>query len=284
MQRTLKKFGLFLVFVLVNIVAFVPAQAGEVLNRIRREGVLKTPVPDIWPPGVIRTTKGELDGFDISVLREIGRRIGVKISYINHPNGTAITWSEQTSGQWQGQYDIVLNSMTPTAKRAEHLVFPVSYYNAITVVAVHRANKSIKSPFDLAGKRVGVLKASHYQMYLQRQPFGIVDLPAFHYKIDNPVVVEYDHEEGAYEALSKGDGVEIDATINLLPVILNLIKQGKPLKVIGQPIYRVPQAVAIQPGDAEFAELMKKTITDMQLDGTLKALSIKWFEYDLTVQ
>jgi polar amino acid transport system substrate-binding protein len=258
--------------------------AGDVLNRIRKEGVLRSPVPDIWPPGVIRNEKGELDGFDVAVLREIGKRMGVKINYINNPDGSVITWADQTSGNWQGKYDIVVNSMTPTAKRAEHLVFPASYYFATAVVAVHRDNSKIKSPADLSGKRIGVLKASQYEMYLQRQSFGIVGLPPFAYKIDNPMVVQYDHEEGAYEALSKGDGAEIDATINLLPVILDLVKKGKPLKVVGQPIYRVPQSIAIQPGDAEFAELLKQNVAAMQADGTLKALSMKWFNYDFTSQ
>ena len=39
--------------------------AGPVLDNIRATGVIRAPTPDIWPPQVIRTENGDLDGFDI---------------------------------------------------------------------------------------------------------------------------------------------------------------------------------------------------------------------------
>jgi polar amino acid transport system substrate-binding protein len=277
--HTLLRFGLLFA---AGILAGLPsATAGEVLDRIQASGVLRSPYPDIWPPAVIKNDKGDLDGFDVEVLREIGRRIGVKIDYVVNPDSSIITWEEQTSGQWQGKYDIVVNSMTPTAKRAEHVAFPVSYYYGIGVLAVNRNNAEIKTPADASGKRIGVLKASIYEKYLQREELGIVGIPPVTYKIDNPQIIEFVHEEEAYDALSKGDG-SIDGTVNSLQIILELIKQGRPLRVIGQPLYRVPQSVAILPGDEEFAALLKKTVEDMHADGTLSKLSMKWFDYDFT--
>lgn len=243
---------------------------------------MSSPVPDIWPPFVIKTDTGDIDGFDVEVLREIGRRMGVEIKYVTNPDGSIVTWDEQTSGQWGGKYDIVVNSMTPTAKRAEHLVFPVAYYYGISVLATHRDNVLIKTPADASGKRIGALKSAVYELYLRRQPFGIVGAPPITYKIDNPVIVTFDHEEEAFDALAKGDGIELDGVVNYLPVVMALIKEGKPFKVVGQPLFRVPQAVAIQPGDPEFAALLEKTVDDMHADGSLTKLSMKWFDFDLT--
>jgi polar amino acid transport system substrate-binding protein len=257
-------------------------KAGEVLDRIQREGVIRTPLPDIWPPAVLRNASGELDGFDVEVMKELSKRMGLKVEYVVNADKSIITWEEQTSGDWKGRYDIVVNSMTPTAKRAEHLKFPTAYYFGLGVLAVHRDNMTIRTPADASHKRIGALKASQYDQYLRRQPFGIVGVADLSYKIDDPLIVNYDHEEGAYEALAKGDGVEIDGFVNMLPVVLTLIKEGKPFKVVGQPLYRTPQAIAIQPGDEEFAALLKKTIDEMRDDGTLAKLSLKWFEVDLT--
>jgi polar amino acid transport system substrate-binding protein len=89
-------------------------------------------------------------------------------------------------------------------------------------------------------------------------------------------------ERRPYDALEKGDGVELDGFIEYLPVIMRLIEDGRPFKLIGTPVYRVPQAVAIQPGDPEFAALMTQTVDAMREDGTLTALSLKWFSIDLT--
>ena len=259
-----------------------PSQAGEALDRIRSTGVIRAPAPDIWPPQAIKNDKGEFDGFDVAVLREIARRIGAKLQYVNNPDGSIVTWEEQTSGRWQGKYDIVVGSMTPTAKRAEHLAFPANYYDGIGVLAIHSDNSTIKTPADASNKRIGALAGSQYDHYLRRQPVGIIGVPEFNYKIDSPVIVNYEHEEEVYDALAKGDGIDLDGFVNLLPTVLALIKEGRPFKVVGTPLYRVPHSVAILPGDDEFAALIKKTVDEMHADGTLRKLSMQWYEFDMT--
>jgi polar amino acid transport system substrate-binding protein len=148
-------------------------QAGEVLDLIRSTGVIRAPAPDIWPPQAIKNDKGEFDGFDVAVTREIAQRMGVRLEYVYSPNGSIITWDEQTSGKWQGKYDIVVGSMTPTAKRAEHLAFPANYYDGIGILAIHRDNTTIKTPADASNTRIGALPdpSDHY---LRRQPVGII--------------------------------------------------------------------------------------------------------------
>ena len=84
----------------------------------------------------------------------------------------------------------------------------------------------------------------------------------------------------AYDALERG---EIDAFVNYLPTIMILIDEGRPFKIVGNPLYRVPQAIAIEPGDPELAEAVAKIVDDMHRDGTLKRLSEKWFGLDMTV-
>jgi len=256
--------------------------AGEVLDHIRATGVIRSPAPDIWPPQAIKTDSGEYDGFDVAVLREVARRMGVKVEHVTNDDGSNIAWKEQTSGDWKGKYDIVVGSMTPTKKRAEHLAFPANYYDGVGVLVVHRDNTTIHAPADASGKRIGALTGSQYENYLRRVPPGIVGVPDFTYKIDNPVIVNFEHEEDVFAAMAKGDGVEIDGFVNLLPAVMALIKEGKPFKIVGQPLYRVPHSVAILPGDEELAAVIKKTIGEMHADGTLSKLSMKWYDYDLT--
>lgn len=256
--------------------------AGETLDRIIAEGVIRTPVPDVWPPAVIRDENGELSGFDVEVMREIARRLGVDVEYVTHADGSVITWAEQVSGDWNGEYDIVVNSMTPTEERSVVLEFPAVYYYSMAVLAVHEDNTDIRVPADASGKRIGALASSTLEMYLQRKPFGIVGVPPFSFRIDDPVVVPFNHEEETVEALLKGDGVEIDGLVNYLQQVLALIDQGAPVRVVGQPLFLDPQAIAIQPGDPEFSAVLGDVIQDMREDGTLTELSLKWFGYDFT--
>ena len=259
------------------------AHAGAALDRIKSTGVIRMPDQGEFPPFSFTDSSGVYTGFDIEVSQEIAKRMGVTFKLVKNADGSLITWEDQTDGlKWNDRFDVVVADMTPTAKRAEHIAFPAIYFYALAALCVHSDNTTIKAPVDASGKRIGVQKAANYEMYLRRQPFGIQGMEPVEYKIDNPIVVTFDDTEAPFTALAKGDGVELDAVISYLPVIMDWIKQGKPFKVIGGPLYYVPQSVAILPGDPELAAQLTKTVDDMHKDGTLSAISIKWLGLDMT--
>ncbi len=282
-MQLLRCFGLCILAVLILLFQGPAAQAGEVLDRVNKSGILRIPNEPDWAPYSFIDNAGKYTGFDVEVAEEVARRMGVKLQGLDKPDGSIFTWEEQTGGHWNGAYDAVIGSMTPTAKRDENLDFPAIYYYAIASLAVHRDNTTINAPAEASGKRIGVLKSANYEYYIRRQPFGIVGMEPPAYVINNPVVVTYDKQSGPFDALAKGDGVELDGFIDYLPVIMDLIKQGKPFKIVGIPLYRVPQAIAIEPGDPERADAFMKIVDGMHEDGTLSKLSLKWLAYDMTV-
>jgi polar amino acid transport system substrate-binding protein len=252
------------------------AKAGEVLDRIAARGVIVVATDPVWPPYSWKDETGEWHGFDVEVAQEIARRMGVSLEFVTP------SWDEQTAGHWNGKWDISVGSMTPTAKRDESLDFPMYYSYGMTSLAVHEDNTSIQIPSDASDKRIGVLAASIYEKYLTREPHDIVGMPPVTYKIDDPIIVRFDQEDLVALALAKGDGAELDAMVGTLANILHLIEEGMPLKVIGQPLVYLPSAAAIEPGNAEFSALLSQINEDMHVDGTLSALSEKWFGLDLT--
>lgn len=280
-QVTGQVVGIFVSAVLSMLSVTVVAHAGEALDRVMKAGVLRVPNNSSWPPYSFLDKDGHITGFDIEVAQEIARRIGVRLEVLPNESSLKYTWAEQTSGKWNGAYDAVIGSMTPTAKRALNLDFPVVYYYAIGALATHRDDKTINVPADASGKRIGVMKAANYEMYVRRQSFGIPGMEPPVYKIDNPIVVTFDSGTGPYDALEKR---EVDAFIDYLPTIMRLVQDGRPFRVIGTPLYHVPQAIAIQPGDPEFAAVLKKTVESMRSDGTLRNISLKWFSVDTTTE
>jgi polar amino acid transport system substrate-binding protein len=264
---------------LAGALAAPASQAGEVLDRIRSRGHIKmNGVPD-WPPFSSKDAKGDYVGFDVDVADEVARRMGVAVQRSEE----VLTWTQETGGNWDGVIDISIGSMTPTAKRGENLDFPAIYTYAIASLAVYRDNTTIRTPADASGQRIGVLAAATYELYLRRMPFEIEGMPPVTYKIKDPIIITFQAREGdAFDALAKGDGVELDAVLTYLPTLMSLIKSGMPFRIIGQPLYRAPQVVAIEPGDPELAAVLKQTIDEMHADGTLTALSMKWFEFDMT--
>lgn len=265
--------------VVANILLSSPGFAGEVLDRILARGyITMNGVPD-WPPFSSKNENGDYVGFDVDVANEVAHRMGVKVRRLEN----IVTWGEETGGNWDGKIDISIGSMTPTAKRGENLDFPAIYTYAIASLAVHKDNTSIRTPADASGKRIGALQAATYELYLRRVPFEIEGMPPFAYQIDDPIVVTYpETESDVFKALAKGDGVELDALVNYLPTLMSIIQEGMPFRIIGQPLYRAPQAVAIEPGDPELAARLKQIIDEMRADGTLTKLSMKWFDFDMT--
>jgi polar amino acid transport system substrate-binding protein len=265
--------------VVAGLIATVPSYAGEVLDRIMSRGYITMNGVTDWPPFSSKDENGKFVGFDVDVADEVARRMGVEVRRVDE----VVTWEEETGGHWDGKIDISIGSMTPTAKRGENLEFPAIYTFAIASLAVHKDNTTIRTPADASGKRIGALKSATYELYLRRVPFDIEGMPPVTYKIDDPTIVTFEERESdAFEALAKGDGVELDAVVNYLPTLMSVVKQGMPFRIIGQPLYRAPQAVAIEPGDPELAAKIKEVVDEMHDDGTLTKLSMKWFDFDMT--
>jgi polar amino acid transport system substrate-binding protein len=250
--------------------------AGKVLDRITETGVIRVATDPAWPPFSWRDEKGNWQGFDPSVAEEIGKRMGVRVEFVTPP------WESITSGNWKGEWDISIGGMSPTEDRAKNLSFPAIYTYSPSVLAVHRDNDKILSPSDARGKRIGVLKGSIFEKYTRREPMGMANEPPPAYKIEDPVVVTFETSEAASDELAKGSGAAIDAMVDDVMYFLHLIKRGAPLRIVGQPLYYGPAAVAIEPGDAEFEKLLADMISAMHADGTLTGLSNRWFGVDLT--
>jgi polar amino acid transport system substrate-binding protein len=253
--------------------------AGEVLERIKSRGYISLVGTVDWPPYSSLDENGNYLGFDVDVGNEVARRMGVDARRYKN----IMDWVQETGGNWDGLIDISIGSMTPTAKRGENLDFPAFYAYGIASLVVHQDNTTIRTPADASGKRIGALEAAVYEHYLRRTPFDIEGMPPLVFKIDDPVVVTYElYEQAAFDALAKGDGVELDAVVNFLPTLMSVIRDGMPFRIIGQPLFRVPSAIAIELGDPELAAVLKEIIDEMHADGTLTDYSMKWFEFDMT--
>jgi polar amino acid transport system substrate-binding protein len=252
-------------------------QASEVLDRVTSEGVLVMSTDPEYPPQSSLDENNEFVGFDIDVGRQIADRLGVEIEFVTP------SWDVITAGKWAGRWDVSVGSMTPTAARREVLDFPAIYYYTPASLVVHADNTSIAAPADASGKTIGVGVATTYENYLKKDL--VIDAegaPPFEYRIDDANIQTYDTDLLALDDLRLGDGVRLDAAVTALPTAMGAIEQGYPLKIVGDPLFLEPLAVAIDKGDPEFAAKLAEIVEAMHDDGTLSELSTKWYGADLT--
>ena len=249
------------------------------LANVLDAGVLRVSTDPAYPPQSSVTKSGDYEGFDIDVATEIAERMGVEIQW------ETPSWDAITAGNWAGRWDVSVGSMTVTPERAEVLEFTPAYYFTPAAVAVHEENSSITdTESDLDGMTIGVCGGCTYEAYLEQS----LDIPGYDidFVIDDAQVQPYDTDSSAIADLELGDGARLDAVISALPTLEGAIDKGKPIKIVGDPIYYEPLAVAIDKNAPEdpvpLAEEIGRVIDEMHADGTLSELSMKWYGTDLT--
>ena len=256
------------------------AEAEGLLGEILADGVIRVSTDPAYPPqSSLNEETGEYEGFDIDVATEIANRLGVDIQW------ETPSWELITAGNWQDRWDMSVGSMTVTTERAEVLYFSPAYYYTPASVAVHEDNTTITDlTTDLDGKRVGVCAACTYDLWLQQS----LDIPGytFEYFVDDPEIVTYDTDSTVIQDLSLGDGARLDAMISAKPTLEGAIEKGRPIKLVGDPVFYEPLAVAFDQASAADAQSLVdrvgEIIEEMHGDGTLTALSMQWYGEDLT--
>jgi len=271
-----------------------PSTTSDLLSTIKSRGTLVISTDPAYPPQSAlkanpqrtsgskctsdQKTLGELEGFDIDVAAAIAKGIGVEPCFVT-PDWTLIT-----AGNWAGRWDISVGSMTITPERAKLLYFAQPYYTTPAALFVNKSNTGYKQASDLSGKKIGVCGGCTYENYLN----GSLVIPGetINFIIKNAVTKTYDTDSTALEDLSLGDGARLDAVLTAQPTGQEAIKNGKPLKQLGDPIYFEYLAPAIDRHSAldtqSFIAKVSEIVTSLHKDGTLLQLSQKYYGSDLT--
>ncbi len=265
-----------LAIALSAVLAFCPAPAfaGEALERVMQNGVLKIATDLNWPPQSFLNDDNEMDGFDVAVAREIAKRLGVKAEFVTP------SWEVITAGKWAGRWDISVGSMAPTKDRSKVLRFPAVYYYTPAAAAVHKDSK-IRKPSELSGKVVGAGTSTVYELYLKRD-LEIFGAPEFSYQITPKKIHSLESTTVLLDDLRLGDGVRMDGMVGNFTTIRDAIDSGYPVRLLEPPLFYEPLAAAIDLGDEEFAAKIAAAVKAMREDGTLSRLSKKWYGVDYT--
>ena len=131
-------------------------------------------------------------------------------------------------------------------------------------------NNKIKTLNDLKGKKVGTSVGSNYNKIL-------TDFD----KNKEINLVYYDgNVTEIFQEISLG---RLDATVNdRLTVGENIKKLGLKVKVVGNPINKVPSYFVFRKDSGDLKNKVDKALLSMKKDGTLAKISKKWFNQDFT--
>jgi polar amino acid transport system substrate-binding protein len=238
-----------------SLLAAAPALAQETtLQKIKRTGVMTAGNSGSYPPFEMMDGKN-LIGFDVDMAQELGKRMGVKVTF------EVIDFKGIIAALTSKRVDTLISAITYTPERAERVLFSVPYYDA-GIGAISRANSGIAKPDDLAGKIVGVQLGSSGERYV-RDTLGT--------KIKE--LKTYDTILLAMKDLQAG---RVQAVVNPVPV---LRYNAKGIAGLASTEVWDKRVVGIntRKEDADLMAEINKHLDAMMKEGVLKRLDDKWF-------
>jgi len=253
-----------------------PDLLADVLSR----GTLRVSTDPNYAPQSFLNDQGQLDGFDVDVAKEVAKRLGVNVEFVT-PD-----WDTITSGHWGDRWDVSIGSMTPTEERAQVLLFTEPYYYSPAQFAVLDSSTLTKVE-ELNGKSICAAAATTYESYLQNDNSLTLIGERIIFQVVGAKVVTYPTDQECAQAWAAGR-MDFDAWLTNSTTVFGAQEGGIKVKNLGTPVYYEALAVAIDKSASKdptsLGAKLSEIITGMRADGTLSALSMKWYKVDLAIK
>jgi polar amino acid transport system substrate-binding protein len=219
---------------------------------------------DSFPPMGFRDENNEIVGYDIDLAREVTKRIGVEL--VCQP----IDWNAKEQELNTGKIDCIWNGFTITPEREQALTFSKPYLKNAQVVVV-RADSGFTTLASLSGKSVGLQAGSSAADALE----GAVD-----FKASLKGVVEFKDNLTALMDLEVG-GVQA-VIMDLMVANDNINRSGKAYVILDEALAPENYGVGFRKADLALMNKVQETLDAMAADGTITAISQKWFGADIS--
>jgi cystine transport system substrate-binding protein len=236
------------------------ASAADLLDTVKARGTLRIAMEGTYPPFNFKDAKtGQLAGYDVDVAKAVAAKLGLK------PEFVTTEWSAILAGLAAGKYDLIVSQVGITAKREQAFDFSRPYtYSSPQLIVRRNDSAAYRTLGDLKGKTVGVGQGSVFEQQARAVP-GIE-------------VKSYPAAPENLQDLAFG---RIDAALNDSLMVAYLLKNSQlPIKA-GARVGAVERmGIPLRKGNPKFRGAVDKALADLQADGSLAAMSTKWFGTD----
>jgi lysine-arginine-ornithine-binding protein len=248
----------------VAIAAAVTLAAGSAAAQMQK---VRIGTEGAYPPFNSIDPSGQLVGFDIDIANALCAAAQFECEFVVQD------WDGMIPGLIAKKYDAIIASMSITEERKQAVDFTGKYYNT-PAKFVAKKGADLNVTFDgLAGKVVGVQRATIHENFL-RDKFPGIDVKVY----------ATQDEANADLVTGRTDLVMADS-VALLEGFLNT-PEGADFEYVG-PDYNDPTyhgegaGIAIRKGETDLVEAFNKAIEQIRADGTYKAINDKYFEFDV---
>jgi polar amino acid transport system substrate-binding protein len=237
--------------------ADIPPLQTDVLAKIKAKGVLTAGVKDSLPPfGFIDEKSRQIVGYDVDFVNAIAKKLGVKVAL------KPVTSANRIPMLTEGNVDMLVATMTKTPERAQQVEFSHAYF--MTGQKFITAKGKVKSLKDLETAKIGTAKGS------TSEKNATTALP-------KATVLSFDDYPQAVLALVQGKVQAVTTDEAILAGLLAKMPNKDKYEIPEIKISEEPYGIAMKKGEKSLADLVNKTILEMEKNGEAAKIFDTWF-------
>lgn len=212
--------------------------------------------PSFAPFEFQKEGSNEFTGFDIDLIRAIGKQMGYKVEVQNMGFDALIPALNS------GNIDVAIAGMSITEERKKVVAFSDPYYTSGLIIMVDKNNNDIKSLEDLEGKRIACQIGTTGEKKSR--------------SVAGATVTAFNTQSEASMELKNGGA---DAVINDAPVVDYYLQQGgaEVAKTVGEKMEAEDYGIAVKKENAELVAGINKAMAELKANGEFDKIYKKWF-------
>jgi len=224
-----------------------PADA-QTLDRILKEKKIRITAEVTSPPFGILDKDNKPTGSEIETARQLAKDLGVELELVQ------VTGPQRIPALLSDRADLAISSLSITAERAKSVWFS-SPHGALSIVIGGTKNVNIKGAADLAGKKIGMTRAT-----LEEQVVPKVAPPGTN-------IVFFDEHAATQQALLSG---QVDA-IGGAAFLINELAKRNPDKGIEAKftVMTAYYGIAVKPGNLDLLQWVNTWVFVNRHNGVL---------------
>ena len=197
---------------------------------------------------------GEVDGFDIALMKAVCDKLGVKMEVEN------MEFKSLLGSMQMESIDVIAAGMTVTEERLQSVDFTDEYYEAKQVIVVNKDSK-VAGFSDLDGKAIAVQEGTTGDFLVSPEEEGALVKDATVKRMKK-------HIDGIMDLKNGG----VDAVVVDKNPALEFVENDSSIKIVEDEAAVENYALAVHKGNKVLADAINKALAELKEDGTYDEL------------
>ncbi|CCH47304.1 transporter substrate-binding domain-containing protein [Pseudodesulfovibrio piezophilus] len=232
------------------------------LEKVIQSGTLRVGLEAGYMPFEMTDKKGNIVGFDVDMVKEMAKAMGVKLELVN------TAWDGILPGLMSNKYDLIASGMTVNQERNLKVNFANPY---IIVGQTALINKKWAN-------EISSYKDLNNPAYIITSKLGTTGEQAAKRMFPKATYKSFETEDQAMLETLNGKATAMVYDLPMTSIFFAQRGKEADMKFLDKPFTYEPLGWAINKGDPDFLNWLNNFLVQMKNDGRYDRIYSKWFD------